>query len=165
MIHTLSMFIKPPGWSMYKQRQAAFTLIEIITTIVIIAIAATAIMSVFTSTIKTSADPMIQQQAVSIAEAYMEEILLKPFSDPDGVINETDRKIFDDIFDYDGLNDNGATDQNGTSITSLGDYTVTVSVTNSALNGIAAANAALVVVTVSHTVLGPIVLQGYRTDY
>ncbi len=149
---------------MYKQRQSAFTLIEIITTIVIIAVAATAIMSVFTSTIKTSADPMIQQQAVSIAEAYMEEILLKPFSDPDGVGGET-RSGYDDVFDYDLLTDNGATDQNGNGIASLTDYTVTVSVTTSALNGIAAANAALVTVTVSHTVLDPIVLHGYRTSY
>ncbi|MCP4275696.1 MAG: prepilin-type N-terminal cleavage/methylation domain-containing protein, partial [Gammaproteobacteria bacterium] len=137
---------------MIKQSQSAFTLIEIITTIVIIAVAATAIMSVFTGTIKTSADPMIQQQAVSIAEAYMEEILLKPFSDPDGVGGET-RSGYDDVFDYDLLTDNGATDQNGNGIASLTDYTVTVSVTTSALNGIAAANAALVTVTVSHTVL------------
>ncbi len=150
---------------MYKQRQSAFTLIEIITTIVIIAVAATAIMSVFTGTIKTSADPMVQQQAVSIAEAYMEEILSKAFSDPGGAINETDRKIFDDVFDYNGLNDSGATDQNGISIALLGNYTVTVSVTDSALHNIDVTNAALVVVTVSHTVLDPIVLHGYRTNY
>ena len=48
-----------------------------------LSIAATSIMSVFTSTVRTSANPMIQLQALSIAEAYMEEILLKDFSDPE----------------------------------------------------------------------------------
>jgi MSHA pilin protein MshD len=54
-----------------------FTLIEIIVTIVVLAIAGTTLLSVFTSTARTIADPMIQQQAISIAEAYMEEVLLK----------------------------------------------------------------------------------------
>ncbi|MCP4188422.1 MAG: prepilin-type N-terminal cleavage/methylation domain-containing protein [Gammaproteobacteria bacterium] len=149
---------------MSNQRQTAFTLIEVITTIVILAVAATAIMSVFTSTIKSSANPMIQQQAVSIAEAYMEEILLKSFSDPDGIGGES-RSNYDDVFDYDGLNDVGARDQDDNAIASLADYTVTVSVANDALNGIASADAALITVTADHTVLDPIVLQGYRANY
>ncbi|MCP4490773.1 MAG: prepilin-type N-terminal cleavage/methylation domain-containing protein [Gammaproteobacteria bacterium] len=149
---------------MSNRRQTAFTLIELITTIVILAVAATAIMGVFTSTIKTSADPVIQQQAVSIAEAYMEEILLKPFSDPDGIGGEN-RSNYDDVFDYDGLNDVGARDQDDNAIASLADYTVTVSVANDALNGIASADAALITVTADHTVLDPIVLQGYRANY
>ncbi len=149
---------------MSNQRQTAFTLIEVITTIVILAVAATAIMSVFTSTIKSSANPMIQQQAVSIAEAYMEEILPKSFSDPDGIGGQS-RSNYDDVFDYDGLNDVGARDQDDNAIASLADYTVTVSVANDALNGIASADAALITVTADHTVLDPIVLQGYRANY
>ncbi len=148
----------------HRRDQSAFTLIEIIVTIVLISISATAIMSVFTNTVRSSADPMIQQQAVSIAEAYMEEILLKPYDDPDGLPNivESDRWFFDDVSDYHGLNDVGAVDQNGNPIPSLSDYTVAVTVTASTLNTVPAL---LVQVSVAHTVLDPIVLHGYRTDY
>ncbi|NNE63130.1 MAG: pilus assembly protein MshD [Gammaproteobacteria bacterium] len=145
--------------------QSGFILIEIITTIVIISIAATAIMSVFSGTIRSSANPMIQQQAISIAEAYMEEIMLKPFVDPDGTEVGESRSTFDDVDDYNGLTDSGARDQNNSPIPSLGDYTVTVSVANSSLNGIDAADAFLITVNVAHSVLGSIVLEGYRTDY
>ena len=84
-------------------KNGGFTLIEVIVTIVVLSVAATAIMSMFTNTIRTSADPMIQQQALSIAEAYMEEILLKPFSDPGGGVGETARDEFDDVSDYSTL--------------------------------------------------------------
>ena len=142
---------------------AGFTLIEIITTIVILAVAATAIMSVFTSTVRSSADPVIQQQAVSIAEAYMEEILLKSFNDPNGTEVGESRATFDDVDDYDGLNDADAMDQDGNTITGLEAYTVTVAVSNASLN--TTVPALLVVVTVDHDALDPIVLRGYRTSY
>ena len=145
-------------------RQKAFTLIEIIVTLVLISISATAIMSIFTNTVRSSANPMILQQAVSIAEAYMEEILLKSFDDPDGLPNlvESDRWLFDDVSDYHGLNDVGAVDQSGNSIPSLSDYTVSVTVTGTTLNTIPAL---LVQVSVAHTILDPIVIHGYRTNY
>ena len=54
-------------------RQSAFTLVEIIVTIVVLAIASTALLSVFSSMVRGSADPVIQQQAITVAEAYMEE--------------------------------------------------------------------------------------------
>lgn len=148
----------------HKKSQVGFTLIEIITTLVIIGIAATAILSVFSSTISSSANPMIQQQAISVAEAYMEEIMLKAFNDPDGTGGET-RANFDDVLDYNGLTDVGARDQNDNPIASLADYTVTVSVTGSSLNGIPASEAFLITVNVTHTALGSIVLTAYRTDY
>ena len=145
--------------------QSGFTLIEIITTIVIISIAATAILSVFSGTIRSSANPMIQQQAISIAEAYMEEIVLKPFNDPDGTEVGESRSTFDDVDDYNGLTDAGARDQNNSLIPSLGNFTVTVSVANSSLNGIGAADALLITVNVAHSILGSIELTGYRTNY
>jgi len=132
-----------------------FTLIEVIVTIVVLSIAATAIMSVFTSTIRTSADPMIQQQALSIAEAYMEEIQLKPVSDPGGSGSRND------VLDYNGISD-----------TVLTTYTVAVSVTADGLPAIPAvapavpaADALLIRISVSHAAIDPIVLHGYRTRY
>ncbi|MCP4430264.1 MAG: type II secretion system protein [Gammaproteobacteria bacterium] len=149
----------------HYDEQSGFTLIEIITTIVILGVAATAIMSVFSATVRTSANPMIQQQAISIAEAYMEEIMLKSFNDPDGTEVGESRSSFDDIDDYDGLTDNGVRDQNNNPIASLADYTVTVTVANSSLNGIAVADAFLITVNVAHSVLGSTALNGYRTSY
>ncbi len=95
-------------------RQAAFTLIEIIVTLVVVGIAAVALLSVFTSNVRGSADPVIQQQAITIAEAYMEEILLQAFEDPtdaelglastEGSEGST-RALFDDVQDYNHLMD------------------------------------------------------------
>lgn len=150
-------------------RSGGFTLIEVITTIVVLSVAAAAIMGMFTNTIRTSADPMIQQQALSIAEAYMEEIQLKPFSDPGGGGGETARAAFDDVSDYGTLSNATIEDQNGDAISELSNYSVTVTIAPVAdvneLNGIVSPNALRIRVSVDHTVLDPIVLHGYRTNY
>ncbi len=119
-------------------------------------------MSVFSSTVRTSADPMIQQQAVSIAEAYMEEILLKDFVIGPGATRAT----FDDVQDYNGLVDVGARDQNDNAIAGLGAYTIAVSVAGNSLNGIAVADSMRIDITVSHAAMaGNLLLSGYRTNY
>jgi MSHA pilin protein MshD len=147
-----------------NSRYSGFTLLEIIVTLVVVGIAATALMSVFSSTVRTSADPMIQQQAVSIAEAYMEEILLKDFAvGPGGPMRST----YDDVLDYHLLLDAGAKDQNGSLVPGLEDYTIAVSVTGAALNGIGASASLRIDITVTHAVIGNLnlLLSGYRTDY
>ena len=48
---------------------------------------------------------MVLTQAVSVAEAYIEEITLKPYANPDGVDGETACTAYDDVDDYDGLVD------------------------------------------------------------
>ena len=153
-----------------------FTLIEIIVTIVVLAIASTSLLSVFTSTVRTSADPMIQQQAISIAEAYMEEIMLKSFSDPrkDDVppVNETGgseagetRVNFNDVQDYNDLLDTKVRDQNNNEISSLEDYTVVVTVAEKKLNDIDKNNSLFINITVTHSAISPIAISGYRTNY
>ncbi len=142
-------------------RHSGFTLLEIITTVVVIAVAAPTLMSVFSSTIQTSADPMFQHQALSIAEAYMEEILLKDFA----IGPETTRASFDDVRDYNGLTDVGARDQANNLIAGLNNYTVSVMVANDGLNGIAAADSLRIDITVSHALIDDILLSGYRVNY
>ena len=144
-----------------KAGLSGFTLLELITTIVVIAVAAPTLMSVFSSTIQTSADPMFQHQALSIAEAYMEEILLKDFA----IGPETTRANFDDVRDYNGLTDVGARDQANNLIAGLNDYTVSVTVVNDGLNGIAAADSLRIDLTVSHAMIDDILLSGYRVNY
>jgi len=121
------------------------TLIELVIAIVIFAVAGAAIASLYTGTTKSSADPQIRAQGRSIAEAYMDEILLQRYcEDPekpdpcedeknggDVEDDENSRSEYDDVFDYKDIDDTGEapTDQNGVTIGDLDDYTVTVTVT------------------------------------
>lgn len=145
-------------------REGGVTLIELVISIVVVAIAASAVLGVLSRTAGHSADAMIVAQAVAIAESYLEEITLKPFDDPDGADGEGNRADFDDLDDYHGLVDAGARDQFGNPIAGLNGYTVSVAVVGSAaLTGVDAANAARVDVTVSHAPLVNLSLSGYRT--
>jgi MSHA pilin protein MshD len=145
-------------------REGGVTLIELVISIVVVAIAASAVLGVLSRTAGHSADAMIVAQAVAIAESYLEEITLKPFDDPDGADGEGNRADFDDLDDYHGLVDAGARDQFGNPIAGLDGYTVSVAVVGSgALTGVGAANAARVDVTVSHAPLVNLSLSGYRT--
>lgn len=147
-------------------RQRGATLVEILVSIVIVAIAAGTILGLLAITTGQSADPMIRHQASAIAEAYLEEILLRDFDDPDGVDGEGARAAFDDLDDYDGLNDAGARDQFGNPIAGLGAYTVAVSVTPSAgLAGVPAGDALRVDVRVSRGADIDLLLSGYRTRF
>lgn len=142
-------------------RNSGFTLFEIVITVVVIAIAATALMSVYSSTISTSADPVLEHQATAIAEAYMEEILLKDFSPGPG----NTRPTYDDVLDYNGLPDTVVRDQFGLAIGALSDYSIGVSVAADGLNGIAAIDSMRIDITVSHALIDDVLLSGYRTNY
>lgn len=146
------------------KRQYGLTLVELLVSIVIVGIAASTILGVFSITSASSADPMIRHQAAAIAESYLEEVLARPFDDPDGSDAETLRADFDDVEDYDGLLDNGARDQFGNPIPSLSDYTVSVAVSNSsALPSIPAGDTYRVDVVVSRSADINFQLSGYRT--
>lgn len=142
------------------------TLVELIIAIVVVSIALTGVLLVTTYTTRYSADPLLRHQAVAIAEAYMEEITLKSFSDPDGTDGESDRTAYDDVDDYDGLDDNGAVDQNGDAIAGLTNYRVEVSVTaeNYGPSG-ASVNGLKIEVTVTDPAGESLTLSGYRADY
>jgi len=117
-----------------QESQSGFTLIELLVTIVILAIAVSAFMMIVSDSVSRSADPMLRTQASAIGHAYLEEILSKQYTDPDGVGGES-RANYDDVMDYNGLNDVGARDINGNAVPTLAGYTVTVSVTDSAVSG------------------------------
>ena len=61
-------------------RERGATLIELIISIVVISIAASAVLGLLSGSVGRSADAMVMAQAVSIAEAYLEEISLKSLS-------------------------------------------------------------------------------------
>jgi MSHA pilin protein MshD len=62
--------------------ERGMTLVELTISIVVIAIAASAVLGLLSRSVGRSADAMVMSQAVAIAEAYLEEITLKPFASP-----------------------------------------------------------------------------------
>jgi len=150
------------------RRQHGMTLVELVIAIVIIGIAAAALYSAMAAISARSADPMLRQQSLAIAEAYLEEILLQAFTDPSGAVcpaAPANRVDYDNVCDYAGLSDNGARDARGQAIAALADYGVSVTVTPQAWNGLVAANALYVEVTVLDSAGQSLVLGGYRTRY
>ena len=147
-------------------RSAGFTLLEILTTIVVIAVSATALMSVFSSTVATSADPVLEHQAIAIAEAYMDEIAAKDFTPGPGSVRLAPAPAdIDDILDYNSLPDTVVRDQNGVAIGALSDYSITVTVVPDSLNAIPMVDSLRIDITVSHASIDPVLLSGYRTNY
>jgi MSHA pilin protein MshD len=148
-------------------KQRGTTLIELVITITIIAIAVSAVLGTLAANAKASAEGMARAQAMAIAEAYLEEIRLKPCVDPDGVDGESGRLNFDDVDDYNGLSNSGAVDQFGNAISSLSQYQVTVAVVHSgALTGVPNASAYRIDITVTYAVANVDVrLSGYRANY
>lgn len=150
----------------FKDRQCGVTLVELLVSIVIVGIAAGTVLGLLATTTGASADPMVRHQASAIAEAYLEEIMLRAYSDPDGVDGEGARSAFDDMDDYDGLLDAGARDQFDNPIAALADYTISVSVSpTSALPAVPSADALRVDVVVSRGPEINLILSGYRTRY
>jgi MSHA pilin protein MshD len=146
------------------RKQRGVTLIEVVISIVIIAIAVSAILGVLATNVQRSADAMVVNQGISIATAYLEEISLKAFSDPDGIDGESGRANFDDIDDYDGLIDSGAYDQFGNPIANLDDYSISVAVnTSTGLPGIASGDAFRIDVRVQYAPYVDYTLSSYRT--
>ena len=142
-----------------KNYQRGATLIELVISIVIIAVGVAGILKVMELTTRHSADPMIQHQAVAVAEAYLEEILTKSYAIQP---QSGSRANFDDVRDYDGLSNNPPKNQFGAAI-ALADYTVTVNVNGpAALDGV---NALEVAVHVTYGTLADVTLTGYRTEY
>lgn len=111
---------------------AGFTLVELIIAVVVLAAAAAGVLLVYVQATASSADPMIRAQARSIATAYMDEILLQAYADPEtgatGTTEESDRPDYDDVWDYDAINGEPPTDRTGNGIGALSDYTVSVDV-------------------------------------
>jgi MSHA pilin protein MshD len=146
------------------KREGGMTLIELVMSIVIIAIAVGGVLGLLAQTSGHSADAMIISQAVSIGEAYAEEIGLQSFDDPDGADGEAARADYDDVDDYDGLTDAGARDQFGNALPGLSGYTVSVSVqSSSALTGVASGDVHRIDVRVVNAPYVDLTLTRYRT--
>jgi MSHA pilin protein MshD len=147
-------------------RQRGVTLVELIVAITIVAIAATTILGTMATVASRSADAMVQQQAIAIGQAYLDEILQRWVVDPNGAPPNTGRGSWDLVDQYNGLTDTGAHDQFGNAIAALSTYNVSVSVVSStALTGIPGSAARRIDVTVTRAPNVAVILSGYRTSY
>ena len=128
-----------------------FSLIEIVMFIVIVGIAVSGMVTLFTANVVHSHEPLLRQKATILANFYMDEILRKKWNEatptgggcvdtgsgtcptgPTAIAIGTDsetRPDFDDIDDYHGLNNNPPEDQSGTALSDFSGYSVTVAVT------------------------------------
>ena len=145
--------------------QRGFSLIELIVFIVVVSTAVAGVLAAFTASTRSSTDPMIQKQALAIAEAFLEEAQLQPltFCDPDDPAAATALAVtdcatqevigveggetrygptfFDNVSDYNGYASSadappGIKDINQSAITGLDGYSATMAVAGHALGAV-----------------------------
>ena len=67
--------------SVMARKSVGFTLIEMIITIVVIGVGLAGVLMTFQVVVRSSADPLVSKQLVSVAEAQMESEMLRSFVD------------------------------------------------------------------------------------
>ena len=155
----LSPFARKWGVSPFRER--GVTLVELVVTIAVISVAGVALVSTLSFIAGAGTDHVLQAQAQSIANAYLNEIQGKSFADPD-VDGEGSRCQFDDVDDYQGLDTNTATDACGLA---SGDFRVRVNLTPGTLGTLPANAAWRIDVTVDYDVTSQVIATGYRTNH
>ena len=165
-----------------SRRQGGLSLIELLMFIVIVSVGLLGILSVMNVTVGSSANPLIRKQALAVAEAMLDEVLSKDFqNDPADAANISatlgctlntvaprctqntvaERQNYNDVDDFNGWNQTGVYQVDGSLSPILGSYTVTVGVAALNLSGVAGKQ---VTVTVGG---GPesITLTGFRANF
>lgn len=146
-----------------RHRRRGFTLIEIIVAIALVSVGLAGVLSVFTSTVQKSADPVVRKQLLALAEEMMEEVQLKPYGAGPGAISGCNRASADDIWDYNNYTSTGSIcDIDGVAIAALSGYSVQILVQTSTLVGVT--EAAKITVTASRGG-ETLSLIGWRTNY
>jgi MSHA pilin protein MshD len=167
---------------------SGFTMVELVIFIVIVSVAIVGVLQVMNVTASHSADPQVRKQALSIAEALMEEVSLAHFTycdaaDPaaDGATSVGDCSIVENVGaepgnarPYDNVNDYvtqygapqaiAVADVNSIGVPGLSNYKATIEIKQESLNGVPPDASLRITVRVSaggETIR----LDGYRTRY
>lgn len=154
---------------MNSRRQLGFTLIELIIFIVVVGIGLAGILTVSTTVVRSSADPMLRKQSIVIAESLLEEILLKDYSKPSGstVVGFASggaRNLYDCVDDYNTYaTTTGIVDTTGTAVAGLSSFNISPAVVVSTFT-MGAVTVKKVVVSVTGP-QGTFSLTGYRGNY
>jgi len=152
--------------SNYICKQSGITLVELIVTIVVVAVAVTGVLLAVQFSMRHSADPMIRQQQVAIADAYMEEIMLREYDrdSANASLDAADRPQFLYVSEYKNLNETHKPRNQNNNPLGLSQYEVTVEVTPEDL-GPNNATAAKIEVIVDHHATNAFTLIGYKTRH
>ncbi len=149
--------------------QRGISLIEIIVFIIVVGIAVAAVTEVFSTATRANADPLLRRQALAVAQALMEEISYKEFSNPPngftGPYTPVNRGKFDDVMDYNGFAMDGIAYLDGTPIPGLGLYRVLVAVAPAAFGPVPTPQGWKITITVTDPSGEELVLDGYRANY
>jgi MSHA pilin protein MshD len=173
--------------------QRGLSLVELLVFIVVVGIAVSGVLSVYSLNVRSSADPMLRKQALAIAESLLEEVLAKPYTycDPDDANVETASSPagcatmaetamaaeggetrysnvtpYDNVNDYNGFAMGPIIDLGNNAVAGLAGYSASVQVQPAgAFNGIPAGETLLVTVTVTAPGNQGVSLSGYRTRY
>lgn len=145
-----------------------FSLVELIVMIVVIAVGLAGILVVYNESVRGSADPLVQKQALAVAEAMVDEVQLNSF-DPVAGSGAT-RDQFNDVDDYNGYTSTGVVDIFGVAVPGLSAYNVAVSVAADGNLGpggsqVPSTNAKLITVTVTGPTGVALTVTGYKVNY
>lgn len=143
-------------------RQRGMTLIEVIATITVISMAGAALVGTLSYLAGTSGGNLRQAQAEAIANAYLSEISATAFADPDGVAEGSNRRLWDNVMDYNGLDTPTATDKAGNA---SGNFRVRVNVVAGGLGTLPANAVWRIDVTVDYDTNAFALATGYRTNH
>ena len=146
-------------------RQQGLTLIELILFIVIVGVALAGVLAAFDHATRHSADPLVRKQAIAVAESLLEELWATPYACPAGAscvpVTTSNRTQPHQLSDYNGFTMAGIYAIDGTPIAHLANYTASIAVTPSALNGQAGMNISVAVSGGGESVT----LEGWRGQY
>ncbi|MCK7544289.1 type II secretion system protein [Marinobacter bryozoorum] len=150
-------------------------------TIVIISIAISGVVGAFSLIAARSADPLNQTRAIALSQLYFDEILSRKYEQntPDGgvpreegcsigpEIGESDREDFNDVDDYDGLDESPPLDADGNPVDpAYQNFRVQVAVACAGDNvGLPADDAKRITITVTDPSDNEYVFAGYRGNF
>jgi MSHA pilin protein MshD len=118
-----------------RKRKNGFSLVEIIVLLVVVSIAAAPMTSLLYQTLSDRGQASMQIMATSLAQGVMEEVLSKAYEDPDGSpgsfgTEEGSRINYDDVDDYDALDDAPPRDSQSNALSSFSGFRTQVVVEN-----------------------------------
>lgn len=143
------------------RRQRGVTLAELIVAIAVIAAAGVTLVGTLSFLSGAGAEHLQQTQAQSIADAYLNEITGKCFADCEPG-PENNRRQFDSVTDYQGLDTPVASDEMGNVI---GNYRVRVRLTPGTLGTLPANAVWRIDVTVDYGQSNQVIATGYKTNH
>ncbi|HEX4909838.1 MAG TPA: prepilin-type N-terminal cleavage/methylation domain-containing protein [Permianibacter sp.] len=166
-----------------------FSLIELIVTIVVTAIALTALGVGLLAANQASVDPVVSMRAAALGQAYLEEILSKRFDENNGLGGVTrcgetgqpacasslgpdsgeSRQTFDDVDDYHGLDETPPQNALGETESRYDGFRVQVAVVYGGSDfsawGLTAADSKRITVTVTAPIGGQFVFSAHRGNF